>query len=80
MVTRTSIDPPPERRPRRSRTRTALSLGMAGLLAAGGVTALAGTAEAASTLGAARSRTRVIPSALPCQQTRTIGQEAVVAA
>ncbi len=53
MATRTTIDPPPERRPRRSRTHTALALGTAGLLAAAGVTALAGTAQAANTLGAA---------------------------
>ncbi|WP_327596397.1 endo-1,4-beta-xylanase [Streptomyces chartreusis] len=53
MVTRTSIDPPPERRPRRSRVRTALALGLAGLLGAAGVGALTGTAQAASTLGAA---------------------------
>ncbi|TXS52546.1 1,4-beta-xylanase [Streptomyces sp. uw30] len=53
MVTRTSIDPPPERRPRRSRTRTALALGLAGLLTAAGAGALTGTARAASTLGAA---------------------------
>ncbi|MGW4871909.1 endo-1,4-beta-xylanase [Streptomyces chartreusis] len=53
MVTRTSIDPPPERRARRSRVRTALALGLAGLLGATGVGALTGTAQAASTLGAA---------------------------
>ena len=53
MATRTSIDPPPERRPRRSRVRTALALGLAGLLGATGVGALTGTAQAASTLGAA---------------------------
>ncbi|WP_432192466.1 endo-1,4-beta-xylanase [Streptomyces sp. bgisy027] len=53
MVTRTSIDPPPERRPRRSRVRTALALGLAGLLGAAGAGALTGTAQAASTLGAA---------------------------
>ncbi len=58
MAARTTIDPPPERRPRRSRTRTALALGTAGLLAAAGVTVLAGTAlggtaQGASTLGAA---------------------------
>ncbi|MFB9506326.1 endo-1,4-beta-xylanase [Streptomyces aurantiacus] len=39
--------------PRRSRARKALVIGMASLLAAAGVTALAGTAQAASTLGAA---------------------------
>lgn len=53
MVTRTSIDPPPERRPRRSRARTAVALGLAGLLGAAGAVALTGTAQAASTLGAA---------------------------
>ncbi|WP_196217987.1 endo-1,4-beta-xylanase [Streptomyces blattellae] len=49
MATRTSIAQPPVR----SRARRALVLGMASLLAAAGVSALSGTAEAASTLGAA---------------------------
>ncbi|WP_328868983.1 endo-1,4-beta-xylanase [Streptomyces sp. NBC_00287] len=48
MVTRTSIRKAPERT-----ARSALVLGLAGLLAAGGVTALSGPAQAASTLGAA---------------------------
>ncbi|MEV6172524.1 endo-1,4-beta-xylanase [Streptomyces sp. NPDC051954] len=49
MATRTSIAQPPVR----SRARGALVLGMASLLAAAGISALSGTAEAASTLGAA---------------------------
>ncbi|WHM40742.1 endo-1,4-beta-xylanase [Streptomyces sp. BPTC-684] len=53
MATRTPIDPPPQRRPRHSRTRTALVVGTAALLAAVGAPALAGTAQTASTLGAA---------------------------
>ncbi|MER6676699.1 endo-1,4-beta-xylanase [Streptomyces sp. NPDC000983] len=53
MVTRTSIRKAPEHPHRRTPTRTALALGLAGLLAATGVTALSGTARAASTLGAA---------------------------
>ncbi|WP_240797977.1 endo-1,4-beta-xylanase [Streptomyces sp. F001] len=48
MATRTSI----RKAPRRT-ARTTLVLGLAGLLAAAGVTALSGTAQAASTLGAA---------------------------
>ncbi|MGW0916282.1 endo-1,4-beta-xylanase [Streptomyces sp. NPDC002784] len=48
MVTRTSIRKAPERT-----ARTALVLGLAGLLATAGLTALSGPAHAASTLGAA---------------------------
>lgn len=53
MLTRTFTDHTATPPPRRSRTRRALVFGMASLLAAAGVTALAGTATAASTLGAA---------------------------
>ncbi len=53
MAMSTSISHEPAPPLRRSRARSALVLGMAGLLAAAGVTALSGTAEAASTLGAA---------------------------
>ncbi|MFI1172680.1 endo-1,4-beta-xylanase [Streptomyces melanogenes] len=53
MASRTTIDPPPQRRPRRPRTRTALAVGTAALLAAAGAPALAGTTQAAGTLGAA---------------------------
>lgn len=53
MITRTFADHTPMPPPRRSRARKALVIGMASLLAAAGVTALAGTAQAASTLGAA---------------------------
>ncbi|MBC2907840.1 endo-1,4-beta-xylanase [Streptomyces cupreus] len=51
MATRTSIRKAPERP--HPRPRTALILGLAGLLAAAGVTALSAPAQAASTLGAA---------------------------
>ncbi|GGP77082.1 endo-1,4-beta-xylanase [Streptomyces melanogenes] len=53
MASRTTIDPPPQRRPRRPRTRNALVVGTAALLAAVGAPALAGTTQAAGTLGAA---------------------------
>jgi len=53
MVTRTWTDHTVTPPPRRSRARRALVFGLASLLAAAGVTALSGTAEAASTLGAA---------------------------
>ncbi|BCL25826.1 beta-xylanase [Streptomyces aurantiacus] len=53
VITRTFADHTPMPPPRRSRARKALVIGMASLLAAAGVTALAGTAQAASTLGAA---------------------------
>ncbi len=53
MITRTSADHMPTPPPRRSRARKALVIGVASLLATAGVTALSGTAQAASTLGAA---------------------------
>ncbi|MET7455718.1 endo-1,4-beta-xylanase [Streptomyces sp. NPDC005574] len=53
MATRTSIAQASRRPHGRSRTRTALLLGLSGLLAGAGVTALAGTADAASTLQSA---------------------------
>lgn len=56
MAIRTTIGPPPGHRPRRSRTRTALVVGTAALLAAVGAPALADTAQSAQTahtLGAA---------------------------
>ncbi|MFJ1967723.1 endo-1,4-beta-xylanase [Streptomyces sp. NPDC087903] len=53
MVTRTSIGPVSASPRRHSRTHTALVLGLTALLAGAGVTALSGTADAASTLGSA---------------------------
>ncbi|WP_371667580.1 endo-1,4-beta-xylanase [Streptomyces sp. NBC_00289] len=53
MVTRTSIGPASASPRRHSRTHPALVFGLTALLAGAGVTALSGTADAASTLGSA---------------------------
>ena len=73
MVMSTSISHAPAPRHRRSRARSALVLGMAGLLAAAGVTALSGPAEAASTLGAsAAEKGRYFGAAVAAQQARRV--------